>query len=195
MTADHRTSERVYAALKSDLLDGMRRSGTFNISALAVHYETSATPVREALLRLVGEGLVDMPDRGGFVPCTIDVERARDLYDINLALALAMLARWAPSSPEWPGTPVSDLKPPADRLFLELARHTQNLEFVAIIGSLNDRMRPIRKAEAIQLSGLRREFDAIEQCFRQGNCRALRRTIVQYHYRRLRNVEKIVAAI
>lgn len=55
MTLDRQTSERVYRALKADLLTGALAAGRINISALALRHGASATPVREALMRLVGE--------------------------------------------------------------------------------------------------------------------------------------------
>ncbi len=61
MSADHGLSQRAYTSLKLDLIEGRIASGRINIGQLADRYGMSATPVREAMLRLVGEALLDMP--------------------------------------------------------------------------------------------------------------------------------------
>src|SRR3546814_9783181 len=43
----------------------------------------SATPVREAMLRLVGEALLDMPVTGGFEIPSLDENAARHLYILS----------------------------------------------------------------------------------------------------------------
>lgn len=66
MRRDHKLSERVYLELKRDLLAGNLPISRLPISHLALRYHASATPIREALLRLVGEGLVALNPAGGF---------------------------------------------------------------------------------------------------------------------------------
>lgn len=78
-TATRATS--VYDQLRADLLDGTMEPGTkLAIEALAVRYETSPTPLREALNRLVSEGLVERREQRGFVVPPIS---AADLAEIT----------------------------------------------------------------------------------------------------------------
>src|SRR5262249_711937 len=58
-------------------------------SALGV----SRTPIREALLRLLGEGLVNRGDDGGFEPVAPDVAVIRHLYEVRSTLEIQALNR------------------------------------------------------------------------------------------------------
>ena len=54
-------SERIYARLRLALMTGVYESGArLNIRGLAAHYETSPTPVREAIMQLVREGALEL---------------------------------------------------------------------------------------------------------------------------------------
>src|SRR3546814_9180811 len=82
MGADHGLSERAYAALKLDLVEGELPPGRVRIPHLVGRYQAGATPVREAMLRLVGEGLLIMPVQGGFEVPALDEIAVRHLYEI-----------------------------------------------------------------------------------------------------------------
>ena len=81
--------------LRHDILSGVFPfGGRLKIDELAARYTTSHMPIREALRRLQGEGLVNVePNRGARVRA-VDVEFVRDLFDLRIALE-AMLARRA----------------------------------------------------------------------------------------------------
>ncbi|MGI8517861.1 MAG: GntR family transcriptional regulator [Acidimicrobiia bacterium] len=53
---------------------------------LAAEMEVSRTPVREALLRLEAEGIVESSGRGGFVVRSLGVDEARKIYDLRAAI-------------------------------------------------------------------------------------------------------------
>jgi len=71
----------LYDQLRGDLLGGELEPGSkLAIEALAGRYETSATPLREALNRLVSDGLVERREQRGFVVAGIS---ATDLAEIT----------------------------------------------------------------------------------------------------------------
>ncbi|MFY9513387.1 MAG: GntR family transcriptional regulator [Rubrivivax sp.] len=71
----------LYDQLRADLLGGvLEPGGKLAIEALAEHYATSATPLREALNRLVSDGLVERREQRGFVVAGIS---ATDLAEIT----------------------------------------------------------------------------------------------------------------
>jgi len=71
----------LYDQLRGDLLGGTLEPGSkLAIEALAERYETSATPLREALNRLVSDGLVERREQRGFVVAAIS---AVDLAEIT----------------------------------------------------------------------------------------------------------------
>ena len=91
----------LYDQLRGDLLGGEREPGSkLAIEALVERYETSATPLREALNRLVSDGLVERREQRGFVVAGISAE---DLVEITrtrcwleeLALRESIAARTA----------------------------------------------------------------------------------------------------
>lgn len=78
-TATRATS--LYDQLRTDLLGGvLEPGGKLAIEALAEQYATSATPLREALNRLVSDGLVERREQRGFVVAGISAE---DLTEIT----------------------------------------------------------------------------------------------------------------
>ena len=71
----------VYDQLRGDLLGGELEPGAkLAIEALAERYQASATPLREALNRLVSDGLVERREQRGFVVAAISAE---DLAEIT----------------------------------------------------------------------------------------------------------------
>ena len=71
----------LYDQLRGDLLGGELEPGSkLAIEALAERYETSATPLREALNRLVSDGLVQRREQRGFVVAAISEQ---DLAEIT----------------------------------------------------------------------------------------------------------------
>ena len=96
-TAMHSTPrhrDRVYSELKSRLLEGdFACDARLGEIALATEFEVSRTPIREALLRLWTEGLVERHVDGGFRPVLPDVAVIRDLYDVRIGLEQHALTR------------------------------------------------------------------------------------------------------
>jgi DNA-binding GntR family transcriptional regulator len=78
---------RVYTALKAMLVDHRFRPGEqLLIGELAKHLQVSATPVRETLVRLQAERLLDVRPRRGFFARILTQAEMSELYDLRLAL-------------------------------------------------------------------------------------------------------------
>ncbi len=60
-------------------------------NALAERYNVSPTPVREALLRLSEEGLVDIVPQSGTSVSLIDVQHARELHFLRLSVEIEVI--------------------------------------------------------------------------------------------------------
>ena len=86
--------EHAYDRLKTSLLVGdyplNRRLAE---ERLAAQLGVSRTPVREALMRLAAEGLVERAPEGGWCPAAPDVSMVHDLYEVRLVLELQGLRR------------------------------------------------------------------------------------------------------
>jgi DNA-binding GntR family transcriptional regulator len=83
-------TERVYAALKRDIIRAILRPGeAVTENDLATRYSASRTPVREAAVRLQEEGLVRIvPNRGYFVT-HLTIQEMNDVYEYRAAIESA----------------------------------------------------------------------------------------------------------
>lgn len=83
----HSLRWKVYHALRYDILHGRYADGEFiNETAIAKELGVSRTPVREAILQLEYEGLLQtVPNRGTFVNGILEEELC-DIYEIRLKI-------------------------------------------------------------------------------------------------------------
>ena len=93
--------------LRKAILDGRFLPGArLRQTDLADQLAISRTPIREALVRLQQEGLVDLLPGGGVRVKLLDLDEAVELYDLRevldgLAARLAAGRRMPPRSPVW----------------------------------------------------------------------------------------------
>jgi DNA-binding GntR family transcriptional regulator len=77
----------VYTELRARLLRGDLAAGQRLVEQqLAAEFETSRTPVREALRRLEGDGHITRDPSGGLRPTVPSVRSMREVYDVRIAL-------------------------------------------------------------------------------------------------------------
>lgn len=192
------TFERVYLALKEQLGSGRYAAGEhLEPAALSQDLCASITPVRDALHRLVGEGLAEAPRGDGFRSPFITEVGLRHLYRWNASLLdLATRPRFtraclAGSSDVDSGDPLSR----TEQLFVAIAACSGNPEHVAAIVRLNERFRPVRRAERDLFPQLEHATEEMAACFAGGSAGPLRRAITLYHRKRQRLAAEIVAAL
>jgi DNA-binding GntR family transcriptional regulator len=79
--------DRIAEDLATQIVDGRLPPGTdVNSVELAKRYQSSRTPVREALLTLQREGLVDVPARRRPRVSRVTLAKARELYEVRASL-------------------------------------------------------------------------------------------------------------
>jgi DNA-binding GntR family transcriptional regulator len=87
---------RVRDLLEEAILEGELKPGErLRAEALAQRFGTSRTPIREALLQLEGQGLVEVEPNRGAVVRAFDREDLLDLYNLRALLEPAIAARAA----------------------------------------------------------------------------------------------------
>jgi len=87
--------ERVYEAIRNDILNGRFSPGTRMIeSRLAQQIKTSRTPIREALHMLEREGLLISVPRVGYRVKSLDWDEVEEICEIR-AVNETLAARWA----------------------------------------------------------------------------------------------------
>ncbi len=189
------TFDRIYHALKAQLGSGQHRAGAqLEPAALAADLCASITPVRDALHRLVGEGLVEAPRGDGFRTPLVTEIGLRNLYRwhgavIDLAARLSLADRNALEGPD------ADLVERTERLFLWIAAASLNGEHVAAVARMGERLRPARRAELGLLADAGIEIDEIASAAETGDRSRLRRLLARYHRARERLADRIVGAL
>jgi len=169
-------------------------------ATLAKEFRISTTPVRLALYRLVGEGLLADHARGGLrVPLLSEVAM-RDLYDwMQRQLLIACDIGVAPAS--WrsrrpPATSVNgDEVKMTWQLFDSIAHATGQRALHDSVKRTNDRLAPIRRAKHGMLEHTADELAMLRQRWQQRDIAALKRGLREYHERRKELVPCIVAAL
>lgn len=158
--------ERVYRALRGDLMSGeFPPSERLGEEKLAARYGASRTPVREALARLVADGLVQRSD-GGLFPYRPRFADLKDLYELRFTLELRGFERLMASvdtgtarhdadvlGPEldyWhalrkdPPAPDAGFVDRDERFHVTLLAASGNAAFVDALRTVNARIRPVR---------------------------------------------------
>ncbi len=87
-------SDEVASYVRELIMSGHLRSGEFiRQERIAEELELSATPVREGLLSLKGEGFVELKPRRGFVVAPLSASDVRDLFTAQALLAGELVSR------------------------------------------------------------------------------------------------------
>jgi DNA-binding GntR family transcriptional regulator len=89
-------SDEVASYVRELIVSGRLRSGQFvRQEQIAEELDLSATPVREGLLALMGEGFVELKPRRGFVVAPLSAADVRDLFTAQELLAGELVYRAA----------------------------------------------------------------------------------------------------
>lgn len=85
--------ESVYNKLRADIIDGnLVPNSKLRIEELRNHYNTGASPLREALNRLAGEGFVTVEGQRGFRVSPVSLEDLEDLTRMRILLECEALS-------------------------------------------------------------------------------------------------------
>jgi len=96
VSVDSTSKSVIYKKMRRSIIMGQRESAErLNIEEIAREYNTSVTPVRDALQMLSHEGLVVIKPRSGYFVATITLKQLRDLLDVRRILELAAVERTA----------------------------------------------------------------------------------------------------
>jgi DNA-binding GntR family transcriptional regulator len=90
------TKDRIYREVRRSIILGHCLPGErLDVEELARSYETSITPVRDALQMLSQEGLVTIRPRSGYFVARITLKELRDMLELRRILELAVIERAA----------------------------------------------------------------------------------------------------
>lgn len=169
-------------------------------ATLAGEFHASATPVRFALYRLVGEGLIADHGRSGlYVPLPSEVV-LRDQFDwMRRLLLMACDICFDASRPATGAT--QDLPSAADvsratwQFFDAIARATDHRSLHRAVEQANDRLAPVRRIGLGLVDDAFDELAALMRHWRQRDAQSLKSGLNAYHERRAQLVPRIVASL
>lgn len=166
-------------------------------AALAQQFKTSPTPVRFALYRLVGEGMIADHAREGFhVPLTTEVA-LRDLYDwmqrlLVMACDIGVAGTQGAEAFDVPKRG-NDVVMLTRELFEAIALATNHHCLYFAVRHTNDRLGPIRRIKQPLVPDASDELVHLSQYWLKRDLENLKAALVDYHDRRKRLVPRIVA--
>lgn len=190
------TAERVYEAVRYRLMHREFGPGDrLDPAALAEPLAASVTPVRDALHRLTGEGLIETRTGGGFYVPQLDEPALKDLYDWAAELTALALRGWRPALAAAPDATLdSGVDTLADRsaaVFLAIGRRSHNGEHARAIARLNARLHAVRTIEPRVLHGIEEELAGLTAALGRGERGMLGRLNAAYR-RRHRGVAAMI---
>jgi len=201
MDAIHSKSVFVYGQVKRALRSGRYAPGQrIDLATLAAEFNTSPTPVRFALYRLVGEALiVDHARDGLHVPLLTEVAM-RDLYDwmehlllmacdIGVSRVAGKVESLEVASAD------DDLVKLTWQLFDAIARATAHGSLHHAVKQANDRLAPVRQARLGLLKRSYEELSELNRLWQAHDVPSLKSALRDYHERRKQIVPCIVALL
>lgn len=201
MSAIQSKSSLLYTRVRHALRSGRYAPGQrIDPATIAEEFHTSVTPVRFALYRLVGEGLLTDHARSGlYVPLLTEVA-LRDLYDWMerlLLMACDMGAKPVLVDPgEFDAAVIGDdVATTTWSLFDAIARATDHRSLHQAVEQANDRLAPIRWAGRGRVDDASEELSALIRHWREHDLRSLKSGLSAYHERRRQLVPRIVATL
>lgn len=199
MRTMHSKSAFLYRQVRRRLQSGRYLPGQrIDPGTIAAEFHVSPTPVRLALYRLVGAGLIADHARDGMhVPLPNEIAM-RELYDWMERLLL-MACSIGPAPARRNGKPAfASERDPVKRtwrLFDAIAEATRHRRLHLAVKQANDQLAPIRRAKQGLLGDALEELSALEQHWQQRDLPALEAALRAYHARRRQLVPEIVAAL
>ncbi|MEB1611782.1 GntR family transcriptional regulator [Xanthomonas campestris pv. campestris] len=199
MSEIHSKRAVAYAQVRRALQSGQYPPGQrIDPAKLATEFKISPTPVRFALYRLVGEGLVIDHARFGLqVPLLTEVA-LRDLYDWMDRLLRMACDIGVASTPHAPGqleptTAPADVVKQTWKLFDAIAHATAHWSLHHAVRQANDRLAPVRRAKHGLLDSLEEELAELTLHWQRRDLATLQTALHAYHVRRIQAVPRIVA--
>jgi DNA-binding transcriptional regulator YhcF (GntR family) len=179
-------SDRVYAGLRQRILDHRYRPGErLDGAELAAQLASSVTPVRDALNRLAGEGLVETHSGEGFHVPAFDEPGLADLYRWSgEVMALATRSKAASSETRTIAVNGEGNAVRTAALFVAISSRSGNLEHARAVAGCNARLSMARMVEPELFADTDAELAELEGLHRAGTCEPLRVALRRYHARR-----------
>lgn len=186
--------------IRDSLRQGAYRPGApLPIAELASRLGLSQTPIREALARLAGEGMVLERRGAGYFVEALDAQALAELHRLHELLVVAAVRtprRRAPAAGHGAGRiEEGDIVRSTEVLFGTLVGESGDMALVREHRRLSDRLAPSRFAELDVLVGLDVELAELGRFAGAGDVSVLVGAISAYHLRRTAIAADIVSTM
>ena len=205
---------RVYDNIKARVIAHEFTPGArLQLDALAMELGVSTTPVREALSRLVAEGLIESRPQKGFFVMAVSAEKFRELYELNYILLESLFGKdgighFERRHAEFPQLEAvlgklreRDDMEPADlarftgETFLQIAARSGNDHVTDIVRHINDQLYYLRTLECQFLNNTHQELVEICDMFLSRQYSDLAEFLKVYHGKRLTLIPDVLKAL
>ena len=188
--------EPTYERLRRELLNGRwSQDSRLEAHKIAEDYGVSMTPVRDCLNRLTGEGLVIMRYGEGYRVPRLTEKTLRDMIGLHRLLVLSSL-----SATSMANVRIQDDHLPLNyadamlAIFITAARSSNNSAMIYSVRALGERMQLVRMREPTVFPDTELELRGLREALSLGY-EELAAAIANYHDRRLRSAEALIAAL
>lgn len=198
MAADREGAlEVALTALRDRLRHGAYAPGArIPATALAASLRISATPVREALCRLVGEGVVEERRSQGFFVRSLTGVDVADLHRFALALLLVLAGRGRGPQPAPPAE--GDLRDPVGQVEDLLAGWVAATGGPALIRThqaIATQLGPVRRVEPRVFDDLEAEAAGLFRAAASPDVADFVQALRRFHGRRVQAADRLAAAL
>lgn len=175
----------VLATVRARLASGEIEAGrVLSSGELANELRVSTTPVREALMRLTGEGRLVLTRGSGFMRPKISAPLLRDLYRLHEA-QLAWALQLSMTSGYGAGQALTwEAEPALEPLFAGVIARADNLALAASHAAVAAQLEPARRHEPVILTNVQQERDALSAAAAAGDWTLWTQLSAAYHARR-----------
>ncbi|TYT26169.1 GntR family transcriptional regulator [Luteimonas viscosa] len=202
MSETHSKSAFVYGQVIRDLQAGRYMPGQrVDPATLALEFQASTTPVRFALYRLVGEGLLEDHARSGLLVPLPNEVALRGLFDWMqrlLVMACDLVSEHRSPAPTMVAEPISiedDVVNRTWQLFEAIARSIEHPSLRQAVRRANDQLAPVRRATQGLFDDAAEEYLELAQPWRRRDMANMKLALARYHERRMQLVPRIVARL
>lgn len=193
----------VLNTLRVRLRDGVYGPGeTLNIAELSEELRLSTTPIREALARLAGEGLVEDQRGRGYQAASLDLADLLELYDLSfLHVSLALERTQIEAAVTDAVEPLDAAAQPAELAAFEagllghVVRRSGHRALIEANARLLDRLGPARLAGARLAADPLAELRSLTAALAGGDLATLRGELERYHARRRAEADAVVRSM
>lgn len=189
------TADYIYRRIRHEIVGGAFAPGAMlKLTRLTDQFGASATPVRDALHRLVGERLVVLLPGGGFRVRPLDADLLAGLYrwhghliQITLERPLPESARKGLGALKHEALEPGQVAAASERLFGILASVPQNEELEQAVAAASHALARARALEHRLLPDVVGEFSQLLATIDRAPIGAARRAMARYHQERARS--------